>query len=108
EEEKVVAATIAATLGRRVVQHDDGSRPGMHDLDILDEGAEPDALEVTAAADPESIQLWKLVNGRSDRWIDPNLRGGWMLQLEPTARANRILKELPAFLKELEAKGFME
>lgn len=107
-EEKVVAATIAATLGLRVEQHDDGSRPGMHDLNIMTADGGPAAVEVTGAADPDSIQLWKLVNGRDERWTDPSLQGGWMLHLEPTARAKRLLKELPAFLEELEGKGVTE
>lgn len=107
-EEKVVAATIAATLGLRVEQHDDGSRPGMHDLNIMTAEGGPAAVEVTAAADPDSIQLWKLVNGRDERWTVPTLQGGWILHLEPTARAKRLLKELPAFLKELEGKGVTE
>lgn len=63
-EENGVAATIAATLGSRVRQHDDGSRPGMHDLNILTANGGPGALEVTTAADPDRIHLWKLVNGR--------------------------------------------
>ena len=100
DEEKVVAATIAATLGLTVEQHDDGSRPGMHDLYIMTADETSAAVEVTAAADPDSIQLWKLVNGRGERWTVPNLQGGWMLHLEPTARAKRLLKELPAFLEE--------
>ena len=107
-EEKVVAATIAATLGLRVEQHDDGSRPGMHDLDILAADGTSAAVEVTAAADPDSIQLWKLVNGREERWTVPNLQGGWMLQLEPTARAKQLLKNLPAFLRELEGQKLTE
>lgn len=107
-EEKVVAATIAATLGLRVEQHDDGSRPGMHDLNILTANRGLAAVEVTAAADPDSIQLWKLVNGRDERWTVPNLQGGWMLHLEPTARAKRLLQEVPAFLEELEDKGITE
>ncbi len=107
-EEKVVAATIAATLGLRVEQHDDGSRPGMHDLNIMTAEGGPAAVEVTAAADPDSIQLWKLVNGRDERWTVPNLQGGWMLHLRPTARAMRLLSELPAFLEELEGKGVTE
>ena len=107
-DEKVVAATIAATLGLRVEQHDDGSRPGMHDLNIVTADGGPAAVEVTAAADPDSIQLWKLVNGQDERWTVPNLQGGWMLHLEPTARARRLLKELPAFLEELEGKGITE
>lgn len=107
-EEKVVAATIATTLGLRVEQHDDGSRPGMHDLDILSADGTLAAVEVTAAADPDSIQLWKLVNGRNERWTVPNLRGGWILNLEPTARAKRLLKDLPAFLEELEEQEITE
>ncbi|MFK5584155.1 hypothetical protein [Serinicoccus sp. LYQ131] len=107
-EEKVAAATIAATLGLRVEPHDDGSRPGMHDLNILAVGGRSAAVEVTAAADPVSIQLWKLVNGRDERWTVPSLRGGWMLQLEPTARAKRLLKDLPAFLEELEGREITE
>lgn len=103
-----MAATIAATLGLRVEQHDDGSRPGMHDLNIMTSGGGPAAVEVTAAADPDSIQLWKLVNGRDERWTVASLQGGWMLHLEPTARAKRLLIELPAFLQELEGKGITE
>jgi len=108
DEEKVVAATIAATLGLRVEQHDDGSRPGMHDLNIMAVEGGPAAVEVTAAADPDSIHLWKLVNGRDERWTVPNLQGGWMLHLKPTARAKRLLNELPAFLEELEGEGVTE
>lgn len=107
-EEKIVAATIVATLGLRVEQHDDGSRPGMHDLNILAADGTSAAVEVTAAADPDSIRLWKLVNGRDERWTVPNLQGGWMLQLVPTARAKRLLKDLPAFLEELEGKEITE
>lgn len=107
-EERVVAATIAATLGLKVEQHDDGSRPGMHDLNILAADGTLGAVEVTAAADPDSIQLWKLVNSRDERWTVPYLQGGWMLQLEPTARAKRLLNDLPAFLRELEARGIAE
>jgi len=64
-EEKVVAATIMTTLGLKVEQHDDGKQPGMHDLNIISVDGSPAAVEVTAAADPDSIQLWKLVNGRA-------------------------------------------
>jgi len=107
-EEKVVEATIAVTLGLRVEQHDDGSKPGMHDLNIMNADGGPAAVEVTAAVDPDSIQLWKLVDERDERWTVPNLQGGWMLHLEPTARAKRLVRELPAFLKELDDNGITE
>jgi hypothetical protein len=80
----------------------------MHDLDILKTDGARAAVEVTAAADADSIELWKLLHGRSGRWIAPTLRGGWILYFEPTARAKRILKELPAFLQNLEAEGVTE
>lgn len=106
-EEKVVAATVAPTLALVVEQHDDGSQPGMHDLNIMALDGTSAAVEITAAADADSIQLWKLVNGRDERWTVPDLQGGWMLHLEPTARAKR-LKDLPGFLKELEGQGIDE
>jgi hypothetical protein len=74
-EEKVVAATITATLGLTVKQHDDGKQPGMHDLNIITADGAFAAVEVTAAADPDSIQLWKLVNGRDELWTVPGLDG---------------------------------
>ena len=66
------------------------------------------AVEVTAAADPDSIELWRLINGRGERCTVPDLRGGWMLHLEPTARAKRLLKDLPAFLAEREEARIIE
>lgn len=95
-EEKVAAATITRTLGLQVKQYDDGTQPGMHDLNIITAEDSPAAVEVTAAADPDSLQLWKLVNGRGERWIVPDLHGGWMVHLKPTARAKLLLNELPA------------
>lgn len=107
-EEKVVAATIMTTLGLKVEQHDDGTQPGMHDLNIATADGSLAPVEVTAAADPDSIQLWKLVNERDERWTVPDVQGGWILHLKPTARAKRLLKELPAFLRELEGQGVTE
>lgn len=107
-EEKIVAATIMATLGLKVAQHDDGKQPGMHDLNIMTADGGSAAVEVTAAADPDRIELWKLVNGQDDRWTVPDLEGSWLLALEPTARAKRLLNELPAFLRQLEGHGVTE
>lgn len=65
-------------------------------------------MEVTAAADAASIELWKLVNHRDERWVDGRLLGGWAVSLAPTARAKRVLTELPALLAGLEAAGMAE
>jgi hypothetical protein len=106
-EEEWAAQMIAAALGAEVEQHDDGSRDAMHDLDIVyDDGARA-AVEVTAAADGESIELWNLMNG-GGRWVEADLTGGWMVSLVPGARANRLRKELPALLRLLEESAVEE
>ncbi|MGZ4499074.1 MAG: hypothetical protein ACXVXD_01435 [Nocardioidaceae bacterium] len=60
----------AVLPGVKVMQHDDGSRPRMHDFDLVRDGVVFAACEVTAAADAESIELWNLVNGSGERWIE--------------------------------------
>lgn len=104
-EELWVKAVVEAHLGVPVDQHDDGSRPSMHDLDVRLDGGRTAALEVTAAADGESIELWNLLNGSSGRWIIPGLRGGWMVSVSPLTRAKRIRAELPTLLGQLEERG---
>lgn len=96
---------IEATLGVPVTQYDDGSAPGMHDLEIALPGGLPGAVEVTADADSACIELWNLVNGDDERWQVPSLQGGWLVELEPTARAKALLRELPRLLAELEGRG---
>ena len=88
---------MSHALGLPVVQHDDGSLEGMHDLDVLYDG-ETAAVEATSAADGESIALWNVMNGRNERWVVDELQGGWMVSLEPSARAKRLKTELPRLL----------
>ena len=102
-EEEWARQIIEAAVGAPVVQHDDNSREGMYDLEIRYANRPVAAVEVTAAADGQTIALWNHLNGRSERWIEPNLKGGWMVTLRSGARAKRIRKELPNLLGELEA-----
>ena len=74
----------------------------MHDLDLVREDSTFAACEITAAADPESIELWNLVNG-GGRWIEPNLAGGWMLTLAPACRAKNLRALAPGLLRRIEA-----
>lgn len=104
-EEQWARRMIQGTLARPVRQHDDGSAPGMHDLDIVLADGSLAAVEVTAAADGEAIALWNLVNGRDERWIETGLRGGWFVELDPTARARAVLRDLPRLLGDLESRG---
>ncbi|UOY02451.1 hypothetical protein [Blastococcus sp. PRF04-17] len=105
DEEEWARALMESVLGVPVKQHDDGSLGGMHDLAIQYPDRPAAAVEVTAAADRASVELWHLVNGASERWIVPTLRGGWFVALEPWARAARLKAELPATLASLEAEG---
>jgi len=104
-EEEWARDIISQTLSLPVEQHDDGSSNGMHDLWILHGNAPLAAVEVTAAADPESMKLWRLVNS-GDRWIVDGLVGGWAISLVPSsARAKWRVKQFPAFLSQLEEAG---
>lgn len=107
-EEEWSRQMVEAALGLPVSQHDDGSMPGMHDLSIHHRDGSVGAVEVTAAAHPQSIALWKLVNDRDDRWIVPNLQGAWIVALHPRARARRLQAELPALLLAMERTGVTE
>jgi hypothetical protein len=94
----------AALPGSTVKQHDDGSEPGMYDLTITYPDGGIGAIEVTAAADAQQLELWKLIKRRGRPWIEPSLAGGWLVQIQPSARAN-LLKKLPDLLSRLERVG---
>ncbi|MDP9386835.1 MAG: hypothetical protein M3Q48_02625 [Actinomycetota bacterium] len=100
-EEEWARLMIEKALGVPVVQHDDGSRPAMHDLDILHDDRSVAAVEITAAADAPSIELWNIMNS-GGRWQVEGLEGGWSVALDPCARARRLKRELPGFLGQLE------
>lgn len=107
-EEEWARRMVECALGLPVTQHDDGSRRGMHDLDIALPDGKRAAVEVTAAADGESIALWNLINGRDEPWQVSGMRGGWFVQLAPNARARQVLRELPTLLATLEREGIRE
>lgn len=89
---------MEAELGVPVMQHDDGSRPAMHDLDVIYEGGRRGAVEVTGAVDREATEFWNTnVQGR---WVEPDLIGGWLVHAKPNAR--RLRRDLPPFLRALE------
>jgi hypothetical protein len=96
---------IEHTLDVPVRQHDDGSASGMHDLDIVHPAGPSGAVEVTSAADGESMAAWKQLNPRGERWIEPTIKGGWIVTVLPSARTKRIKKELPELLRVLEGMG---
>ncbi|WP_344982267.1 hypothetical protein [Streptosporangium fragile] len=108
EERWVLACLQAALPGMNVRQHDDGSESAMHDLNLFSQdGALRGAVEISAAADGDSIELWKLVNGHGRR-IYSSLAGGWFLRLQPSTRVKPLLQALPALLAGWEQRGIRE
>lgn len=77
----------------------------MYDLTITYPGGAIGAVEVTAAADRQQLELWKLVGGRGKRWIEPGLVSGWIVRILPSTRAKNLLQQLPNLLRRLERDG---
>lgn len=103
-EEEWARQMMEAELDVPVVAFDDGSQPGMHDLEVRPPGDEPHAVEVTSEVDSSSTQLWKIFNSDGRR-IEPSLEGGWMVVLTPDARARLLEAELVSLLQLLESAG---
>jgi hypothetical protein len=93
---------MEAELDVPVVQHDDNSKPKMHDLNIVYPGQRLAAVEIGAAVDAQATELWNILNGRG-RWIEPDLVGGWGVTVKPNAR--QLRRDLPPFLRALEGTG---
>ncbi len=107
-EEERARAMIERALGVPVKQHDDGSKRGMYDLDVLYPDRPPAAVEITAAMDAESVELWKLMNESGERWQVEGLAGGWEVSVLPSARKKQLYRGLPDLLLELERSGIRE
>ena len=94
-----------ALPGCTVDQHDDGSEPSMYDLTITYPDGHLGAVEVTAAVDAQPLELWKLVRRQGKPWTEPALAGGWLVRVQPSARANNLVRQLPGLLRDLERDG---
>ena len=94
-----------ALPGCTVDQHDDGSEPGMYDLTITYPDGHVGAVEVTAAVDAQPLELWKLARRQGKPWTEPALAGGWLVRVQPSARANNLVRQLPGLLGDLERDG---
>jgi hypothetical protein len=103
------AACVQAALpGVTVGQHDDNTASGMHDLDLSVGGGRTfGAMEITAAVDETLIKGQKVLDRREGRWCEPDLAGGWDIQLKADARLNRLSQELPPLLKAMEQGGYI-
>lgn len=106
-EEEWARRMVERALGACVVQHDDGTRPAMHDLDIEYAGRPGGAIEVVAAVDARCTELWRLVND-GPRRIVQGLDGGWFLSLDPSTNVRRLNHALRPLLSDLESRRVIE
>lgn len=104
-EEEWAKLIIEAHLRVPLMGHDDGSAQGMYDLAISYSGHRLGAVEVTAAADSETTEFWNLANGSGGRWQAQEIKGGWAVECERTARVRRLRRDLPRLLASFEAQG---
>ena len=102
-EEEWARRIISGALEAEVQIHDTGASPSMYDLEITYADGSRAAAEVVAAADSESISLWRVMRkGSPGRWQVDGLIGGWSASLDPGARGRRVLAELPGICRRLE------
>lgn len=105
EDEAWAQKCLQVALPGVEVRHvDNGKANAIHDFDLVHGGQRCGAVEVTAAADPVSLRLWKAMNGRGDCLVHENLDGGWLVALLPNAWGRRVKSDLPALLAELERR----
>jgi hypothetical protein len=106
-EEEWARRVMAETLGVPVEQHDDGSRPSMHDLTVRYVDRPEAPCEITQAVDPELLEFWRLFEAEG-RWIVDGLDGGWAVLVPPSARVRRLRTELPNLLRDFESQGIRQ
>jgi hypothetical protein len=80
----------------------------MYDLDVLHRDRPYATCEITSAVDSEFTEFWHLLHNSGQRWIDKRLSGGWIVDVPPSARVRRLLRELPGLLEQLEARGIRQ
>jgi hypothetical protein len=95
---------IEKELNRRVVVHDDGSKPGMYDLRIGDAEAPDVAIECVRAVDPVRAETWSVGPGRGSFHLT-EVNGDWMINIRSDARINKIKQRIGPLLQDLEERG---
>jgi hypothetical protein len=95
---------IERTLGMTVRQHDDGSKPGMYDLDIISENTVIGAVEVTAAVEAEATAYWRAAD-HGEPWSDARIAGAWTVHTSPRASVRELRRRLPDLLVKFQDAG---
>lgn len=93
---------IAEETGCSVIQHDDNSDPGMHDLDILGPDSTA-AVEVVADINEREHELWKIIDDQP--WLTEPDSGSWFVTLDEQAKVKKLRSELPTVIALLRRQG---
>jgi hypothetical protein len=102
---------VERALGLPVCQHDDGSAPGMYDLNIdpnPQTGVPRAIVEITSSIDADFTRTWKALNGADDVLTIDGIEGGWLVTTLPLPPLKRLLAELPRLLLDAEGAGITE
>jgi hypothetical protein len=106
-DERLARLVIRAALGAQVTQHDDGSRPRMHDLDILYPDGRRAAGEVVSTRDPVAMSL-EAAASKVGYVVRPELTRVWGIVAEADAHLRDLERGAPALLARLEQAGVGE
>ena len=88
---------------RKVVVHDDGSKPGMCDLRIGDAEAPDVAIECVRAVDPVRAETWSVCPGRGTIHLS-EVKGDWLITISRDARISKLRQRFGPFLRDLEER----
>jgi hypothetical protein len=98
--EECARRILQRELGRPVVLHDDGRRPGLYDLRVGDVEAPDIAIECVGAVDTVRTETWNIGPARGPLSLD--LAGDWHVVLRRHARVKEIKSRLEDVLQECE------
>jgi hypothetical protein len=103
-DELLAQAAVAAALHEPVERTDDGSRPGMCDLEIRYSDGRRGAVEVVSTRDDPTEQLASATLGRGHVTCS-ELTRDWGVAVPPATIIRKLINRLPGFLARLEASG---
>ncbi|MDQ3765215.1 MAG: hypothetical protein M3460_28120 [Actinomycetota bacterium] len=103
-DELLAQAAVAAALHAPVERTDDGSRPGMCDLEIQYPDGRRGAVEVVSTRDYQTEQFASATLGKG-HIAHSALTRVWGVSVAPEATVKKMVARLPGFLARLEANG---
>ena len=98
--EECARRILQRELGRPVVLHDDGWKPGLYDLRVGDPHAPEIAIECVGAVDKTRTETWNVGPAKGPLSLD--LTRDWHVVLRPHASVKAIKRKIALVLQECE------